>query len=63
MSELVLITDREVLEGYSKEQLVDYLSSLGERITNLQSLFEDAQATLEGCWGTTLEEEIKEREK
>lgn len=60
---LPTLSDREVLEGYTKDQLVDYLNSLGARITELQELEEEALTVLEGSWNTTLEKELEERQK
>lgn len=58
---LPTLSDREILEGYTKDQLVDYVTSLGARIRELQELEEEALTVLEGSWNTTLEQELEKR--
>lgn len=56
-----LLTEREVLEGMSPNQLVDFILEKGEKVTNIESIMSLASDVLEGAYGTTVEQVLNER--
>lgn len=59
----VLMTEREVLEGLTEQQLVDYILQSGEKVTALKNAMNLASEVLEGAYGTTVEQILDERNK
>lgn len=59
----LLLTEREVLEGMTPSQLVDYILKSGEKVSALESAMNLASDVLEGAYGTTVEQVLNERNK
>jgi hypothetical protein len=56
-----LMTEREVLERYSKDQLVDLILAHGEKVGEIERTMNLAADVLQG-YGTSVEEELEKRE-
>lgn len=63
MGQEPLLTEREVLEGMSSDQIVDLILQNGERVTAIERSMSLAAEVLEGAYGRTVEQVLKEREK
>jgi hypothetical protein len=58
-----LISEREVLEGMSSEEIVDLILAHGEKVSKYEGFMNLASDVLEGAYGITVEEVLQKRER
>ena len=56
-----LVSEREVLEGMSADNIVDLILEHGERVSQYERLMNLASEVLEDSYGVTVEEILEER--
>lgn len=50
------LSERETLEGFSAQQLTDYIVHMGGQVTELETKMNLASEVLEGTYGVTVED-------
>lgn len=50
------LSERETLEGFSPQQITDYIVHMGSQVTELETKMNLASEVLEGTYGVTVED-------
>lgn len=58
-----LMTEEELLESLTPDQLVDFILDRGKRVSEIERTMSLASDVLEGAYGTTVEQLLSERNK